>query len=324
MHVRLSALRSGARDLIAVVLCCWFSLAFATEATVEMKAEKVGAHSWYVQGLPGAASRQNQGFMSNAGFVVTRDGVVVFDSLGTPALARRMIVEIRKITRQPIRRVIVSHWHADHYYGLQVFKELGAEVWAHEAAKPGLGSAAAGDRLAQRRDILAPWVGDDFKVIPADLWLAGDVDFKFGGLRFAIRHVGPAHAPEDLVMFVVEDGVLFSGDTVFRGRVPFVGEADSKAWLAALDRLLVLQPRVMVPGHGSVSRTPRDDLTLTRDYLVDLREKMGRAVADFVPFDAAFEAADWSRWSGLPAYREAHRRNAYNTYLLLEQELLQK
>ncbi len=309
---------------LALLLWCWGTFSAAEEATVPLRAEKVGAHSWYVQGLPGAASRANQGFMSNAGFVVTRDGVVVFDTLGTPALARKMIGEIRKITRQPIRRVIVSHWHADHYYGLQAFKELGAEIWAHEAAKPVLGSDAAADRLAQRRDILAPWVGDDFKGIPADVWLSGDTDFKLGGLTFRIRHVGPAHSPEDLVMFVVEDGVLFSGDLVFKGRVPFVGDADSKAWLAALDRLLALKPRTMVPGHGAASRTPRADLTLTRDYLADLRAKMGRAVADFVPFDEAFEATDWSRWSWLPAYREAHRRNAYNTYLLMERESLGK
>lgn len=310
------------RKLMMGLLCCWFSLVLATEATVEMRAEKVGAHSWYVLGQPGAAAPANQGFMSNAGFVVTRAGVVVFDSLGTPALARRLIGEIRKVTRQPIRRVIVSHWHADHYYGLPAFKEAGAEIWAHEASQAVLGSDAAGDRLAQRREILAPWIGADFRVVPADLWLAGDADFELGGLHFAIRHVGPAHAPEDLVMFVVEDGVLFSGDTVFRGRVPFVGEADSKAWLAALDRLLALQPRVMVPGHGAASRAPRADLEFTRDYLADLRDKMGRAVADFMSFDAAFEAADWSRWSGLPAYREAHRRNAYNTYLLMERESL--
>lgn len=307
-----------------LVLCllCWLVLPAWAEAPLPMRAEQVGKHSWYVRGLPGAASRANQGFMSNAGFVVTQAGVVVFDSLGTPALAERLIAEIRKLTTQPIKRVIVSHWHADHYYGLQAFKKLGAEIWAHEAAKSVLGSDAAADRLAQRRELLAPWVGDDFVVVTPDLWLSGDAGFRLGGVSFSIRHVGPAHSPEDLVLFVKEDGVLFSGDTVFQGRVPFVGDADSKAWLAALDRLLALEPRVMVPGHGPASRTPRTDLTLTRDYLTDLREKMGRAVADFVTFDEAYAAADWSRWRDLPAFAEAHRRNAYNTYLLMEKESL--
>jgi len=308
------------------LLACWLVIHVtglrAAEATVAMRAEQVAPHSWYVLGLPGAASQANQGFMSNAGFVVTPAGVVVFDTLGTPALARKMIAEIRRITPQPIRRVIVSHWHADHYYGVQAFKETGAEIWAHEAARSVLGSVAAAERLAQRRDILAPWVGADFKFVPADQWLSGDVDFKLGGLHFKVRHVGPAHSPEDLVLFVEEDGVLFSGDLIFKGRVPFIGDADSKAWLVALDRLLAMQPRIMIPGHGPASSTPRDDLTLTRAYLVDVREKMARAVADFQPFDEAYDAADWSRWSGLPAFAEAHRRNAFNTYLLMEREAL--
>jgi glyoxylase-like metal-dependent hydrolase (beta-lactamase superfamily II) len=310
------------RSLVVALLLCRAALGCAAEATVDMRAERVGAHSWYVQGLPGAASTANQGFMSNAGFVVTKEGVVVFDALGTPALARKLIAEIRKRTPLPIRRVIVSHWHADHYYGLREFKAAGAEIWAHAAARPVLGSAAAAERLAQRRGILAPWLGDDFQVAAPDLWLSGDNDFTFGGLKFRVRHVGPAHSPEDLVLFVDSDGVLFSGDVVFKGRVPFVGEADSRAWLAALDRLLALRPRLMVPGHGAASRTPQNDLALTRDYLADLRTKMGRAVADFVPFDEAYAAADWSRWSALPAYAEAHRRNAYNTYLLMERESL--
>jgi glyoxylase-like metal-dependent hydrolase (beta-lactamase superfamily II) len=312
------------RSLVAALLLCWAALAGAAEATVDVRAERVGAHSWYVQGLPGAASTANQGFMSNAGFVVTKEGVVVFDALGTPALARQLIAEIRKRTPLPIRRVIVSHWHADHYYGLREFKAAGAEIWAHAAARPLLGSAAAAERLAQRRAILAPWLGDDFQVAAPDLWLSGDTDFSLGGLTFRVRHVGPAHSSEDLALFVDNDGVLFSGDLVFKGRVPFVGEADSRAWLAALDRLLALRPRLMVPGHGAASRAPRSDLALTRDYLIDLRAKMGRAVADFVPFDEAFAAADWSRWSALPAYAEAHRRNAYNTYLLMEREALAK
>ena len=295
---------------------------YAAEATVDLRAQKIGAHSYYVLGQSGPATTANQGFMSNAGFVVTQEGVVVFDALGTPPLASRLIAEIRKITALPIRRVVVSHWHADHYYGLQAFKALGAEVWAHANGRAALASDAAAARLQQRREDLSPWVDAGFRAIPADTWLAGDTDFRLGGLTFQLRFSGPAHSAEDLVMYVKEDGVLFAGDLVFRGRVPFVGEADSLAWLAALDQLLALQPRTLVPGHGAASIQPSVDLTLTRDYLRFLRSSMGRAVADFVPFDEAYSAADWRPWEKLPAFGVANRPNAYNTYLLMEQEAL--
>jgi glyoxylase-like metal-dependent hydrolase (beta-lactamase superfamily II) len=288
--------------------------------TVPMEAVQLGPHSYFVQGMPGAASNENQGFMSNAGFVVTRDGVVVFDALASPPLAEKLLGLIRGITQQPIRRVIVSHYHADHFYGLQVFKALGAEIWAHRAAEGATRSEDAALRLAQRQEALFPWVDDTMQLLEADRFLEGDTDFEMGGLHFALRHVGPAHSSEDMAMLVREDGVLYAGDLVFRDRVPFVGDADSRAWIAALDKLIALDPRVLVPGHGAPSRTPRDDLVFTREYLEFLRARMGEAARNLVPFDEAYEETDWSKYRAMPAFDEANRVNAYNQYLRLEQE----
>lgn len=290
------------------------------EVSVAMKAVRLGAHSYFVQGLPGAASSENQGFMSNAGFVVTRDGVVVFDALASPPLAEKLVSLIREITQQPIKRVIVSHYHADHFYGLQVFKALGAEIWAHRAAEGATRTEEAALRLAQRKEALFPWVDDSTQLLEADRFLQGDMDFEMGGLHFALRHVGPAHSSEDMAMLVKEDRVLYAGDLVFRGRVPFVGDADSRAWIGALDKLIALKPKVLVPGHGAPSRTPNADLVFTRDYLNFLRAQMGQAARDLVPFEEAYEKTDWSKYRAMPAFDEANRVNAYNQYLRLEQE----
>jgi glyoxylase-like metal-dependent hydrolase (beta-lactamase superfamily II) len=290
------------------------------EVTVPMKAVKLGAHSYFVQGLAGAASSENQGFMSNAGFVVTKDGVVVFDALASPPLAEKLLVLIREVTQQPIRRVIVSHYHADHFYGLQVFKAEGAEIWAHRLAEGATRTGEAALRLAQRKEALFPWVDENTQLLEADRFVDGDMDFELGGVQFALRHVGPAHSGEDMAMLVKPDRVLYAGDLVFRGRVPFVGDADSRAWIASLDKLLALNPRVLVPGHGEPSRTPRADLVFTRDYLKFLRQQMGRAAHDLVPFEEAYKAVDWSKYRSMPAFEEANRVNAYNQYLRLERE----
>ena len=300
---------------VCIPLSAWANPA---DVNVPMKAVKLGAHSYFVQGLAGAASSENQGFMSNAGFVVTRDGVVVFDALASPPLAEKLLEQIRTITRQPIKRVIVSHYHADHFYGLQVFKAQGAEIWAHRAAEGATRSEGAAQRFEQRKEVLFPWVDDDTKLLEADRFLQGDTDFEMGGLHFALRHVGPAHSSEDMAMLVREDRVLYAGDLVFRGRVPYVGDADSAAWIAALDKLIALSPRVLVPGHGEPSHTPRTDLAFTRDYLRFLRTHMGQAAHDLIPFEEAYEKTDWSKYRSLPAFDEANRANAFNQYLLLE------
>jgi len=302
-----------------------FAAPFYPPVNVMVRAEKLAPHSYYIPGMAGAASTGNEGFMSNAGFVITPAGVVVFDTLGSPSLAQEMVKRIRELTPLPIKRVIVSHYHADHYYGVQVFKDLGAEIWAHEGGKGVVGSEMAKLRFEQRKQILGTWINDQTQRFPApDLWLSGDTDFELGGVHFRLRHVGPAHSDEDLALFVAEDGVLFTGDLVFKGRVPYVGDADSKLWLKALEKLIKLQPKIIVPGHGGASSTPMQDLTLTRDYLVFLRSEMGKAVTEMIPFDDAYDKTNWSSYEKMPAFHEANRRNAYSTYLLMEREIHRK
>jgi glyoxylase-like metal-dependent hydrolase (beta-lactamase superfamily II) len=242
--------------------------------------------------------------------------------LGTPALGRAMLAAIRKVTKQPVKRVIVSHYHADHFYGLGAFKDAGAEIWAQRRAQAYLTSGQASDRLAQRRQDLFPWVDEKTRIVTPDVWLDGDTDFKLGGTTFRLLYAEGAHSPEDVMMYVVEERVLFAGDLLFAGRVPFVGTADSKGWLKAMDKMIAVKPTVVIPGHGAASTNVERDLVLTRDYLVHLRETMGRAVADLDSFDDAYARTDWSKFSGLPAFEQANRINAYGTYLLMEQEAL--
>ncbi len=310
------------RGVLATLIGLCTLLAGLPARAIDMAPVELAPHSWYVMGASGMASGANEGFMSNAGFVITDDGVVVFDALGTPALGERLIGEIRKLTTQPIRHVVVSHYHADHYYGLQAFKAIGAEIWAHRRGKEALESEAAQARLAQRRADLFPFIDETTHLTAADRWLDGDTEFRLGGLTFRLSYVGPAHAPDDLVMEVVEDRVTFAGDLLFRGRVPFVGDADTEQWLQALDRLIAAKPVVLVPGHGPASTDPQADLALTRDYLRYLRETMGRGVSSLMSFDEAYEATDWNAWAEVPAFREANRANAYNVFLQMEKRSL--
>ena len=300
----------------------WSATASYPQISVKVTPIKVSSNAYYVLGQPGIASNVNQGFNSNAGFVLTKDGVVVIDALGTPALGNAFLKAIKKITSLPIKRVIVTHYHADHFYGLQAFKDAGAEIWAHRTGRDYLESDEANNRLAQRSLDLFPWVDEKTKLIPADRWLDKDESFTLGGTRFEIVHLGPAHAPDDVVIVVHGDQIVFSGDILYTGRIPFVGEADSKRWLQTFSRLENLKPKLMVPGHGKVSRDPTQDFKLTRDYLTYLRAEMGKAVEGFISFDEAYAKTDWSRFANLPAFAEGNRINAYGTYLLMEKESL--
>ncbi|MGJ7529145.1 MBL fold metallo-hydrolase [Variovorax sp. GB1P17] len=309
--------RQAAKALLLMVA----SLATVNALAVpDIQPVNVAPDVYYVQGISALGSTENQNFISNAGFVVTRDSVVMIDALGSPAVAERVVAQIRKITPKPISHVILTHYHADHVYGLQVFKALGAQVIAHTLGKAYLNSDTARLRLEASRKDIAPWIDDKTRLVPADVWLDGPTEMTIGGTRFVIQPAGPAHTPEDLAIYLPQQKVLFAGDIVFRNRIPYVGTADSRHWIASLDALLALDARTIVPGHGPASDEPKKDLQQTRDYLVFLRAAMKKAATDMTPFDEAYAATDWSRFESLPLFKVANRMNAYNTYLLMEQE----
>jgi len=292
----------------------------ASLAPVDMKVQLVSASSWYVEGLSALGTSANQNFISNAAFVVTPAGVVVIDALGSPALADRLMAEIRKISPLPVTHVIVTHYHADHIYGLQAFKAKGARIIAQKAAREYLNSDTARLRMIASRADLAPWIDESTRLVPADEWIDGPRDLVVGGVLFKLQPVGPSHTPEDLVVYLPQEKILFAGDLVFRSRIPFVGQADSGHWIKALDTLLTFDAYAIVPGHGPMSSEARKDMELTRDYLVYLRSVMGQAAKNMDPFEDAYKAADWMKFEHLPLFRVANRMNAYNTYLLMEKE----
>ncbi len=292
---------------------------------IDMPVHQVGPHTYYVEGRLDAATRENQGFIANAGFVITGDGVIVFDSLGSPSLADRLIAEIRQRTSQPIKLVVISHYHADHFYGIPALRAVGAKVWADVRAKAYLGSEAALQRVTERRALIGKYLGADFKPPLPDRWIDHNESFKMGAVTLSLHRFGPAHSPEDLGLLVEPDNVLYSGDVIYAGRAPFIGpDSNTRHWLVAIDEVLALHPRVMVPGHGPASTDPRQDAQFTRDYIAYLREQMGKAVRNWESFDDAYAHTDWSRFKGVPTFDAANRLNANSTYLQMEQEWLKQ
>ena len=282
---------------------------------------------YYIVGESGVPDAANEGHTSNAGFVVTEEGVVVFDALGTPALGYRLLQRIREVTDKPVRHVVISHYHADHIYGLQAFREhAGAPpVLAQRRTLDYVGGTTVSQgedaerRLAQRREALFPWVDEHTYIVAPDQVFDRETSFELGGVRFEVKHLGPAHAPGDAILLVREYGVLFSGDVIYGGRVPFLDspDTDSGHWLEGLDYIAGLkdQLRYIIPGHGDLAEDAQQAVAATRDYILYLRETMAAAVRELVPFDEAYRNTDWSDYQHLPAFEASNRGNAYRIYL---------
>jgi glyoxylase-like metal-dependent hydrolase (beta-lactamase superfamily II) len=295
--------------------------------TIPLKIDQVPGRSiWYSTGNPGIPGKDNEGNTSNAGFVVTSEGVVVFDALGTPSLGWGLLQEIRKITDKKIRYVVASHYHADHIYGLQVFRDhtdaiiVAQERSAEYKDNEETADERASQRLDQRRAALFPWVDGNTRVVPPDIAFRERMTIALGDRRLTLVYAGPAHSSSDIMMMVEPDGVLFAGDIVQNGRIPFMNSDDVSTvqWLNALGEVEKLDPKFIIPGHGRTSTEAKQAIAFTRDYIQYLRNTMTAAVESWTDFGAAYDQADWSKYRDLPAFASNNRGNAYRIYLELE------
>ena len=184
----------------------------------------------------------------------------------------------------------------------------------------------ASDRLGQRRNALSPWVNKDTRVVTPDITFYDQMAIVSGKTRISLVYAGPAHSGSDIMMLVQPDGVLFSGDIVQNSRIPFMNSDDvnTSHWLKALDEVLELNPKFMIPGHGKPSAAAKEAIAFTRDYIKDVRGAMSKAVENWTDFDTAYAQTDWAKYKTLPAFENNNRGNAYRIYLELESSQFEK
>jgi glyoxylase-like metal-dependent hydrolase (beta-lactamase superfamily II) len=252
----------------------------------------------------------------NAGFVVTDSGVVVIDALASPAQAEQFVKAIRSVTRQPVKWVVLSHHHPDHHFGAAVFRRLGAKIIAHPDRRT-LASERGEDAL------IADWVrvvgldamrGFEFADTPDHPVTTRDT-LHLGGRTLVIEHLGAAHSPGDLVVWLPLERILFAGDLLVEDGVTMVVDGSSAKLMHALSVIDSLGPSVVVPGHGAIPAEPGRLVNRTRAYITGLRAAMRSALEQgksMGPAMATLPPADETRPVSLNSRR---RRNAVRVYL---------
>ncbi len=245
---------------------------------------------------------------------------------GFAALAAKFIKKLESASGERVKWVVISHYHADHFYGLQNSLAPGVEVIAHPKAIEVFNSDNTPRRLEQRKQDLFPWINEQTRLIAptrqAKVSGAQTERLQLGRYHFTLLDGRSGHAEDDLMMRVDELGVLFTGDLFFTGRLPFVGNSDPKDWLRAIENMMQQMPKVAIPGHGPVSHSPDKDIAMTQKYLNFLSESMAKAVAEMQTFEEAYAATDWSAFRDLPAFEAANKLNAYGAFVNAEKDAL--
>lgn len=208
--------------------------------------------------------------ISNAGLIVGAESAVAVDALMVPSMTRRLVAAIKRTTRHRLGTLINTHHHLDHTGGNRFFPQATIVSTARCRAElaPGLPPVALLQRFMPRFarefpqvELALPSVTFDERLVIHD-----------GHREIHLWHPGtPAHTSGDATVFLPRERVLFAGDLAFHFVTPLAFQGHVGHWIAAVDRVLALDPDVIVPGHGPIGT--RAELVLMRDYLALVRRE---------------------------------------------------
>jgi glyoxylase-like metal-dependent hydrolase (beta-lactamase superfamily II) len=298
--------------------CLWLALvapAHAQDLRFERVAEGVYAHV----GDLGGRTAANQGLNANIGLVLTPGGAVLIDSGATARGAHRIAEAARQVTAAADP---VGHQHRgqDHrWLGNGYFQAQGAQLIAHAQGEAELRNRG-NDHVEALRAALGDGVDGTVPTLP-ERWIQGaDERVDLGGVTFEFKHRGGAHTPGDMLVWLPQARVLFSGDVVYVDRLlGVIPVSRTSTWLATFAEIERLAPARIVPGHGRVCDLASAQAD-SRDYLVALRTHMKQAVDDGQDISAAVKTFDARPWLRLLNAAELMPGNASRTYLELERD----
>ncbi len=224
------------------------------------------------KGVYAAIAKEGGKAGSNSGFIVGTTGVVVVDSFQEAAPAKGLLEEIRKITTQPVRYVINTHYHLDHTGGNAAYAEAGATILAHRNLR---GWERTENLKFFGKDPKPEYRAMVESLVLPDMVYTEAVDLYLGSRLVQVRYM-LGHTGGDSVVIVPDANVVFGGDLVWQKHLPNLIDASTGPWIKTLDKLLAAHPTAtFVSGHGDVATTA--DVRDFRNYIETLREDVAKA-----------------------------------------------
>jgi glyoxylase-like metal-dependent hydrolase (beta-lactamase superfamily II) len=195
-----------------------------------LQTEKLAEHIFVVLDAKG----------SNAGVYAGKDAVLAVDAMASHESGVNFRAQIRRVSEAPMARMVLTHGGSGHVSGLSAFRR-GMRITAHAAAKE--------DMERQFRDLYKDVLND---YLP-DETFDSSLDFEFEDTQVSLLHFGPAHSAGDAAVHFRRERLVFVGDLLVPGRIPYIHFERGGSALGlhkALKALLALDADVYVPGHG--------------------------------------------------------------------------
>jgi glyoxylase-like metal-dependent hydrolase (beta-lactamase superfamily II) len=290
-------------SLIAALAFCAPALAGPNDVVRAHPAQEVSVGTYVIHGPQGVPSVANQSFMNNPAWIVTADGVVVIDPGSSVQAGRMVVAQLRKTTDKPVTHVFNTHVHGDHWLGNQAILEAWpkATIIGHPDMIRQARDGAGAFWIKLMSDLTQGYTDGTRAEIPT-VEAADGQTFRIGGKTFRIHSSTDAHSKTDLMIEIVEDRILFTGDNVLARQVMNLRDGTFKGVMKATDRALALDARLYVPGHGkSGDRTLVTEQKAYFDTLMsEVRRMYDEGKSDFEMKPVLVEKlkayANWAEW----------------------------
>jgi cyclase len=307
-------IRPAAMLALAMVAVCGNSNHLVTKSAP--KAEDDFQLVKVADGVYAAIAKPGGLASGNAGFVVGDGGVLVVDTFFTPEAIEELLAEIAKQTQQPIKYAINTHYHLDHTGGNQVLAARGVPIIAHDnvmrwQTTKNKRFLPAAEELQKRKADAIKQLGElppdqtdkrtalerqirrydalqSIKLTNPTVTFSSSFVHLFLGNREVRLFTLPGHTGGDILAYVPDANVVFTGDMGWSKTLPNLVDATVNDWVPSLDKILEQYPTAkFVPGHGNVAEAA--DMRAFRDYLDDLRNRVKQGIADGLTVDQAKE-----------------------------------
>ena len=229
----------------------------------------------------------------NSGVVVGDDAVLVIDAQATPRLAAKVIDAIRQVTDKPIRTLVLTHYHAVRVLGASAYGA--AEIVASDPTRTLIAERGRQDWDSEFGRF--PRLFQGHEDIPGLTWpnltFASAMSVWLGRREVRLLHLGRAHTMGDVVAWVPDARVMFSGDIVEYRSACYCGDAHLKDWPATLERIAGFHPQALVPGRGAAltGDAVGEGIASTRDFLSTLYGTVRARAEAGAPLKEAYRAA---------------------------------
>ena len=296
---------------IFISILLTFSFVFGFDYKLKPKKITEGVYCFF--GKLENINKQNAGNIVNSCFVQTKEGFIVIDSGPTFSYAAQAYEQMQKIAQLPIKYVINTHDHDDHWLGNSFYKSQGALLigpWTYE-------QNVLPEMETRMKRILGKELYAKTKIVKLDTIVDNNLTISLGKEKFEIKQIEDiAHTKGDLVVYVPNKQSLFVGDLVFSGRLTSLRDGSILGSLRALDKIDAYHAQHIIGGHGYVT-----DVNATKEfraYLSELKSKVLKAIDDDVGMEEIVKKVSMPAYKKKKLYDVLHGRTVVDAYRELE------